>query len=206
MGQFGPTVSRNRGFWRFADSGLYVVGVLASSTVSVFVLDAVVGTRTREALGDERSLLVAAVLGGALLLVDALRVWAGRATSLGPSRQTPYAWRTKGAVGVLGWGLDTGLPVSTIRATPLPMLGVMLVATGHGGPLHGLVYGLGVTVGLATGLVAGRAEPDVRKVMDRIQSGHRLLGPARLVLAPSAVVASVLVLWWSVLAAAGTAA
>ena len=204
MGQFGPAVSRGPGLRRFAGSGVYAMGALLSSAVSVYVLDAVVGAPVREALGDARSLLVAAMLGGALLLVDALRVWAGSAGSLGLNRQTPYAWRTKGAVGIFGWGLDTGLPVSTIRSTPLPMLGVILVAAGHGGPLHGLAYGLGITAGVVAGLVTGRAEPDVRRVMDRIQRDHRRLGPARLVVAPSVVVVAGLVLWWSLLPSPGS--
>ena len=36
MGQFGPTFAANKGIRRFSDSGVYVLGVLVSSTVFVF--------------------------------------------------------------------------------------------------------------------------------------------------------------------------
>ena len=40
MGQFGPTFAANKGIRRFSDSGFYVLGVLVSSTVFVFAVDA----------------------------------------------------------------------------------------------------------------------------------------------------------------------
>ena len=191
MGQFGPTLKNNRAVRRFADSGLYALGAVLSSLASVFVLD-LAGNRFRDLAGPRVSVLTALVLSGLLLAVDGLRVWGGRSTSLGPDRQTPHAWRLRGPVGILGWGLDTGVPVSTIRATSLPMLGVILVATGHAGPLHGLYYGCGLVVGVLIGLLALRPGERSDRGMDRIVRKYRSMGPARLVLAPTALVTTVL--------------
>lgn len=184
MGQFGPTFANGRGIRRFYDSGLYMLGVLTSSTVFVFAVDAA-GSRFSEAAGTRGSVVAALVPVSLLMVVDAIRLWGGRTTSLGLDRQTPYAWRLKGPTGVLAWGLDTGLPVSTIRATSLPALGVILAATGYTGPLHGLLYGLGVAVGLFAGMLAIRPGERADRAMDDLVRRYRELGPARLVLAPS---------------------
>lgn len=191
MGQFGPTVARNKGIRRFSDSGLYVLGVLASSTLFVFVVDAV-GVRFAGLAGRRGSIVAALVAVGLLMLVDAIRLWAGRSTSLGPDRQTPYGWRMKGRVGVLGWGLDTGLPISTVRATPLPVLGVILAATGHAGPFHGLFYGFGITLGVLAGLPALRSQPRTDRAMDDLVRMYTSLGPAVFVVAPSGLGAAAL--------------
>lgn len=170
-----------------------------SSGLAVLVLDVTAGRLSRALLPGTWPLALTAALLGALLAVDAVRLWAGASTSLGPARQTPYHWRLKGPAGVLGWGLDTGLPVATVRATSLPVIGVVLVATGHGGPAHGLAYGLGIMAGLLAGLVSGLADADVRRTMDRLGRQHLRLGPARLVLLPSglALAAALGLLVWS---------
>jgi len=169
-----------------------------SSGLAVLVLDATAGRFSRMHLPGTRSLTAAAALFGALLAVDAVRVWAGASTSLGLARQTPYEWRLKGLAGVLGWGLDTGLQLSTVRATSLPVVGLVLVAAGHGGPAHGLAYGLGIVAGLLAGLVSGLGDADVRRTMDRLGRQRHRLGPARLVLLPSglALVAALGLMAW----------
>ncbi len=191
MGQFGPTFAAGRGIRRFSDSAAYVVGVLASSFLFLLAVDAAGGWFGALA-GSRGAVVTALALAGMLALIDALRVWGGRSMSFGPGRQTPYAWRAKGLAGVVAWGLDTGLPVSTVRATPLPLLGVILAATGHAGPFHGLFYGLGVTLGLLAGLPAARSSPRIDRVMDNLTGQYRTLGPVVLLLAPSGLTVAAL--------------
>ena len=173
-----------RGIRRFSESGVYVLGVLISSAISVLAVNTV-GDWYEEAAGPRASLVAALILASFLMLVDLVRWWAGRSTSLGPERQTPYRWRLKGPMGVLGWGLDTGLPVSTVRATSLPVLGVILVATGHGSPLHGLFYGFGVALGVVAGLPTLRRYERTDHAMAETLRRYRALGPATLMLVPS---------------------
>ena len=145
----------NRGIRRFSDSGVYVLGVLVSSAISVLAVH-IAGDWFQQAAGFRASVAAALIAASLLMLADSLRWWAGRSTSFGLKRQTPYDWRLKGRIGVFGWGLDTGVPVSTVRATSLPALGVILVATGHGSAFHGLLYGLGVVLGVLAGFPALR--------------------------------------------------
>ena len=197
MGQFGPLFTGRPSRGRFVVVGTYAVGALASSLLFGLVVHTAVGVPVRSALGDRGSLLLAAALAGGLLAVDGLRVWGGRITSLGLKRQTPHEWRLRGLAGVLGWGLDTGLPLSTVRATPLPVLGVILVAAGHAGPFHGLLYGIGLAAGLLAGVPASRASTGIAATMDGLVRRRGALGASRLVLAPSALTAAVLVSTWA---------
>lgn len=190
MGQFGPSVSGNQGIRRYADSGVYLIGVLVSSFIFGVLADAA-GIGISGAAG-ERGAAAALIAASMLVGLDALRLWGGRSTSFGPARQTPYDWRLRGWRGVLGWGLDTGLPLTTVRATPLPVLGVILIVTGHAGPFHGLFYGMGLALGVVASLIGARSEPRIDKAMDKILLRHRQLGPARLVLAPGIVVVALL--------------
>ena len=198
MGQFGPTFTGARGVRRFSDSGVYALGVLSSSAVFVFVLDAA-GTRFRGAAGVRGALVAALVLASLLMAVDAIRLWGGRLTSIGLHRQTAYGWRVKGPVGVLGWGLDTGLPVSTVRVTSLPVLGVILAATGHAGPFHGLFYGCGLVIGVFAGMVSVRPGVRTDRAMDDLLRSYRALRPALLLLGPSGITAAALAVSLAVL-------
>ena len=201
MGQFGPLLVDGEGGRRprrLAAPGAYAAGVLASSMLFGLVVHTAVGAPLGSALGDRDSLLLAAALAAALLAADGLRVWGGRVTSLGPGRQTPHRWRTRGLAGVLGWGLDTGLPLSTVRASPLPLLGAILIATGLAGPFHGLLYGAGLVAGVLAGAWASRAAPTVVATMNVLVRRQGVLGPGRLVLAPSAVAAAGLLSLWAV--------
>lgn len=191
MGQFGSTLNGARGVLRFSDSGIYALGVLSSSAMFIFVLDAV-GTRFKVAAGVRGALVAALVLASLLIAVDAIRVWGGRVTSIGLHRQTPYGWRLKGPIGVFGWGLDTGLPISTVRVTSLPALGLILAATGHAGPFHGLFYGCGVAIGVFAGMVSMRPGVRTDRVLDDLLRSYRALRPALLVLGPSGITAAAL--------------
>ena len=191
MGQFGPTYANSRGIRRFSDSGWYVLGALLSSTLFVAAL-AAAGAWFQEVAGRSGGIVAALGLCGLLMLVDAVRLWAGRSTSLGPARQTPYGWRLRGRMGAFGWGLDTGLPVSTVRATSLPALGVILAVTGHGAWFHGLFYGLGLSLGVLAGLAQVRPGERIDFAMARIQRWHRAVSPPVLVLVPSGVTVAAL--------------
>ncbi len=79
----------------------------------------------------------------AALLLAALDVWrilTGRFGSTGLIRQTPRRVVSSSVPGVVVWGLDTGLPVTTVRASALPFLGIAGVAVGFGEPWFGLLY------------------------------------------------------------------
>ena len=170
-----------------------MLGALVSSTLFVLAVSAA-GTWFQEVAGRRASIAAALGLVGVLVLVDAVRLWGGRFTSFGPERQTPYDWRLKGRMGVFGWGLDTGLPVSTVRATSLPLLGVILAVTGHATWFHGLFYGLGLTLGVLAGLPRARSDGRIDLAMADLQRSYRRIGPALLVLVPSGVTAAALVL------------
>ena len=198
MGQFGPVApgEKRSGSWRV--TGTYAAGALVSSWLFVLVLNSMVGAPVSAALGERSSTLAALVLTSALLLVDAVRAWSGRRSSFGLSRQTPYEWRFKGRVGVLGWGIDTGLPISTVRATPVPMLGVILVATGHGGALHGPFYGLGVVLGVLAGMSKRTSGAAITVVMNDLQRRLRRWGQFRVMLAPTLLTGAALLSLWAI--------
>lgn len=191
MGQFGPTYANNRGFRRFSDSGLYAIGALISSTLFLLMVD-MAGKYFQRAAGERPSIAAAVGLAGLLMLIDGVRLWGGRSTSLGPRRQTPYDWRLKGGIGVFGWGFDTGLGVSTVRATSLPTLGVILTATGHSTWFGGLFYGFGLAVGVWAGLLRAPAFASIAAAMTELQNRRRLVGPVRMVVVPSALTTAAL--------------
>ena len=68
------------------------------------------------------------------------RVMTGRFGSTGLIRQTPERLGRSSHWGVLLWGLDTGTPVTTVRASALPLLGVVGVALGFGTVWSGILY------------------------------------------------------------------
>ncbi|MDE0231840.1 MAG: hypothetical protein OXI56_05855 [bacterium] len=151
-----------------------------SSTLFLLGVSAA-GVWFKEMAGRRTSVAVALALAGLLLLLDGMRLWGGRSTSFGPKRQTPYDWRLRGRVGVVAWGVDTGLPVSTVRATPLPVLGVILAATGHSLWFYGLFYGFGLTLGVLAGLPWARSFVRIDWAMAELQRRHRRINPVLLV-------------------------
>lgn len=87
-----------------------------------------------------RAVGVAALL---LAASDLWRILTGRVGSTGLIRQTPRKASASSTLGVVIWGLDTGLPVTTVRASALPFLGIAGVAAGFGEPWFGLLYAAG---------------------------------------------------------------
>lgn len=97
-----------------------------------------------------RTLGMAALL---LAVSDFWRILTGRFGSTGLLRQTPRKAPVSSTLGVAIWGLDTGLPVTTVRTSALPFLGIAAVVAGFGEPWFGLLYAggfLGAVGWLAT--------------------------------------------------------
>lgn len=193
MGQLGPLRS-NRNLSLSAI--IYSSGVLVSSTtfgILLFKMGSTMSDRGRSSLPERLWILTLAA--SLLLVVDLVRMLMGRPSfSMGVHRQTPYVWRRYGKMGVLGWGLDTGLPFSTIRSTAMPLLACILLALGFGTNWSGLVYGAGVTLGVIAGLRLRSLERDPtgyrlaqRILVDRGTAVTRRYG----ILVPTGVVLSV---------------
>ena len=68
--------------------------------------------------------------------------------AIGPSRQTPQRLSRHGRVGVLAWGLDTGIPLTTVRATSLPLSAITMAVLLDVPVYAGLVYAVGFLSGL----------------------------------------------------------
>ena len=139
MGQFRPTLQARRTLP--ADLTLFSAGFLLSSAAS-FALAAGIGAAVSSALAlrVRLALLLGTVL--VLLAIDIVRSRRGLHCSFGLRRQTPRRLGYQ-PIGPLLWGLDTGLPLTTYRATPLPFIGLACVALGFGHPSIGLAYGAG---------------------------------------------------------------
>ena len=183
VGQFGSIYHAGRGTSRWNGIALYLAGVCPSAILSIAALDLVIGSITRNWDTSRRVAILVGALS-LLLTVDGLRVWAGKQSSLGLERQTPYRWRLKGPTGVVSWGLDTGIPITTVRATALPAVGLLLVTTGYGSWWVGLGYGLGLSLGLMQPMVRAPGV-DAPQLLARLKSQRAALGSTRLVLLPT---------------------
>lgn len=197
MGQFGPSMRQSRHAVS-ADAVAYCLGVLVGASSSVAVLSLTVGSASQFLALADRYAIVAGVIS-ILFAFDLARVLLGKGRfSCGLRRQTPYEWRRKGPIGVFGWGVDTGVPFTTYRATSLPLTAVALVCVGFGEVWFGLAYACGLIAGLFVGL---RLPPPafeeihhLRGVREqsgargtRLASGAGLLFPTALVLATCAL-------------------
>jgi hypothetical protein len=136
------------------DLALFSAGFLVSS-VAGFALAAGLGAALSAALAPRArsAILLGTVL--VLLAVDLARLRRGHHCSLGLRRQTPRVLGFQ-PIGPLVWGLDTGLPLTTFRATPLPFIGLACVVLGFGHPWIGLAY----AAGFLGSLVASCAWPE----------------------------------------------
>lgn len=139
MGQFRPAWGRGT---RVPSPFLgFAVGFIMSSTSS-FCLVHMAGAAA--GLHPPGRLHETILIGGlvAVLLGEIATVSRGSVCSFGLRRQTP---RRLGFLrgGTFLWGLDTGIPLSTVRLTALPVLGVLLTGLGYGGKLTGLAYASG---------------------------------------------------------------
>jgi hypothetical protein len=174
VGQFGPTLSMPGGFRsRVKEVLVYIAGAVISGVLLFALVDALLGDRARAAEPRLRLLGLAMALV-ALLVADMIRVWAGRTTSCGLNRQTPKRWVKFGLAGIFGWGLDTGLPISTVRATPFPIVGLILVAAGFGTRWIGLLYTGGLTAGLLVSLTLPRGLETLERISLLRNSGKPL--------------------------------
>lgn len=140
MGQFRP-ISRNGSRRRGLPLDLLVfsLGFFATSIPSFALLYGIIGRHLSEAKWS-RTAGVSVIL--LLVLVEVVREAHRPTCALGPRRQTPQWWG-RSALGVFLWGCDAGFPMTTIRATTLPTLGLTLVALGWAGPLVGTAYAIG---------------------------------------------------------------
>lgn len=177
MGQFRPTAHGNesllpRGYLLFA------IGFVASAGLSVWFIDyasqaaiAIAGTTTRA--------WIACVSAVVLATSDLQRTSKGDYCSIGLRRQTPRKWGLGSPLGVLAWGVDTGLPMTTIRSTSLPLCGVVFVGLGFGAGWLGLVYGLAFVVGLFLLTSVYRPRSSGANGQDTVTLIHSLLGYRR---------------------------
>lgn len=140
MGQFRPSQQLRRGPRVAPDLALFSAGFAVSAAGSFLVFDLVAAAALRGVPLAWRS--AAALLGVGVLVGLEWRRLRGRTCSLGLRRQTPRHLG-RAPAGVLLWGLDTGVPLTTVRATMLPLAGVLLCALGLGGRWVGLAYALG---------------------------------------------------------------
>ena len=192
MGQFGPSNRLSR-YPVAPDVALYCSGVFVCATASVALLDAAIGGFSKRFDPHTRYVGVLSV-AVVLIIFDLLRTcFAHVRSSCGLRRQTPYSWRAKGPVGILGWGLDTGIPFTTIRATSMPLIATTLICLGFGKAWFGVAYAGGLTAGVVTGLRLTRPSPTdlngVRRVHEvLVRRGSRLTKGLGLLLPTAAVI------------------
>ncbi|MCB1037334.1 MAG: hypothetical protein KDD47_26120, partial [Acidobacteria bacterium] len=124
------------------DLTVFAVGFVASALASFALVATWVGRPLTALLGPGLRLGLLGSAAVLLLVIDLRRSRRGEICSLGPHRQTPRHLGYR-PFGTLLWGLDTGLPLTTYRTTPLPVIGIFLVALGFGSPWIGLAYATG---------------------------------------------------------------
>lgn len=158
VGQFGPLNRRAVG--PSSPLGQYAVGVMTSSLLGGSVL-VLAGSAIAGQLSTHSRYVALALAAGFLVVLDALRLLSGRRRySCGLPRQTPYRWGKAGKPGMYAWGPDTGLPFTTIRATSMPALAMMLLLLGFVPWWIGALYGVGLLSGIITGMRLRRLTHD----------------------------------------------
>ena len=90
---------------------------------------------------------------------------------------------------MFGWGIDTGIPITTVRASPLPLLALFAVGTGFGAWWIGISYWFGLALGLIVP-VRSAIGSDPPAAMRSLALRRKALGGVRVLLAPSLVVAA----------------
>lgn len=143
---------------------------------SFFLIAVWVGKPLEGAMGAKIRLSVLFGAVALLLVADLRRSRQGEICSLGPRRQTPKRFGYR-PYGTALWGLDTGLPFTTYRTTPLPLLGILLVALGFGSPWIGLAY----AAGFLGSLLVSCAWPKSQRMRNRERHDPRLQGPLQIV-------------------------
>ncbi len=157
MGQFGPL---RPGATVPPGALIYFAGALLSSSFFGLVSHKL-GSVLAESVSVRERLVLLSAVAATILLIDLQRRLFGRLRySCGLPRQTPYAWKRAGRLGVFGWGFDTGFPFTTIRSTSMPLLGTSMLLLGFGSGWAGAAYGVGLVMGVGTGLLLRRLSRD----------------------------------------------
>lgn len=127
VGQFRPSqhLALSRG--RVApDLLVYSAGCFVGAGVSFYLL-ARIGQALAPVTSNGFRVALAGILATGLIVLDVKTK--ARTCSVGLRRQTPKGAAT-GPIGVFLWGIDTGNPFTTFRATALPFLAVVMVSLG----------------------------------------------------------------------------
>lgn len=158
---------------------MYAIGFFTSSAL-LFAMTYALGSLAAVHFSVEVRLWL---FGGVCLFlaaVDVLRMLRGAYGSVGLLRQTPKRWGESSAQGVVLWGLDTGLVLTTVRASCLPFMGVAGVATGFGGFWWGVFYAAGYLAALIWTCARPRAWRATETPIARLLSMHTMRDRARL--------------------------
>ncbi len=125
---------------------MFGFGFFISSTLS-FVLLAWIGERMLEQADAQLSAVLFGVVCTLVIVVDLRNSRRGIYRSLGPTRQTPQLLGRMPA-GPLLWGLDTGVPLTTVRSTVLPVVAIAAMLFGYGAWWFGALYAMGFVAAL----------------------------------------------------------
>ena len=114
---------------------------MTSSTLTFMALGTIGDLSVAHIPAEWRGVLLFSTMGS-LVIADYRRLRKRDYCSVGPRRQTPrnLGWSR---AGVVMWGLDTGIPFTTVRTTLLPVLAVLMTAYGFGARWIGLAYSAG---------------------------------------------------------------
>jgi hypothetical protein len=124
------------------DLGLFSVGFSISAIGVTWAASQVIGLVVETHLPAETRLFIAVGLCTCLCIQDLWRLNNRKTCRASVSRQTPSHWGRSSA-GVLCWGIDTGLVLTTFRTTLLPVMALLLCALGFGSAWSGAAYALG---------------------------------------------------------------
>lgn len=125
-------------------------GAFVTAAVIVFGAAAAVGSVARAQVGVGWRVTLAGGLLITFALLDVFGIRRKSYCSLGWKRQTPRMWTYRhGALGIVAWGFDTGLAVTTFRVAATTWGALSLAALGFSSPWGGIAYGCGFIVPMA---------------------------------------------------------
>ena len=142
VGQFGPTITKRK-FRLSPGFVVFAISFVVSSSLSVFVLSRL-GTVVSLVLTLQQRLAIAVASTAVLCSFD-LWMQRRRSCSIGPLRQTSQRLRFN-VWAPLVWGLDTGVPFTTVRTTLLPVACTLLTILDFGTQIGGVFYAFGFIV------------------------------------------------------------
>lgn len=189
MGQFGPSL-RSLGLIDGSHRiRLFAVGLLVTSTLA-FSAVYFLGAATESLIPAIHYLPIPIALLLSLTLSELASLLAGRDISIGLRRQTPRQWGHS-RVGLVFWGLDTGLPWSTVRSSILTWVALLLcfyqLAPWFSGALYsagfiGAILFLSATAGSAPSL-SSTGVPALQLHMRQIRSAVPVIRVVSMLLA-----------------------